>query len=962
LSLKIDARRHVSLFCPFLSDNNSKGGNSAVDYVRMEGERLFVQALDALETAMGDPAFGPSGNNQVFLNFLPTVTLHPGVVGEIMRGIVGTHGKRIWDLNVRLGEMSIKLQLPAVPGAAGPPRQVRLRYNARNTSQFALFTSVYREVRLQRSRADSTYEDADDGNNAGGDGCSGDKDPAVSSKIKEHEQMARAWKRAKAADPESHDEVMAAIAELPVLDITEPYEPASNLELRRFAAQRYGSTYVYDIPEIMERALARHWRELCPGAKAGELADSPFVSCRELVMPAPSSSSSSPLLVEVDRPPCQNTFGMVAWRIRARTPECPGPEGREVIVIANDITFRAGSFAVEEDEFFERASRMAREAGVPRVYFSCNSGARLALADEVQRAFQVAWLSGEQPAKGFRGLYLDDADLAALGEGTVQTERVTDESGETRNMITTVVGAQRGIGVENLRASGTIAGETSRAYNECFTLTIVTGRSVGIGAYLVRLGQRTIQCQDAPILLTGEAALNKVLGRAVYTSNLQLGGPGIMFPNGVSHLVARDLRESIESTWRWIGYVPEHRAAQLPRLVRGVQLDDPVDRDVTFAPTSAPYDPRHLLCGDGKTSGLFDAGSFMEVLAGWARTVVAGRARLGGAPVGVIATELRTVERVVPADPASPTGQEEIRQQAGQVWYPDSAFKTAQAIRDVQREGLPLFILASWRGFSGGRRDMYEEVLKYGAQIVDALAEFTQPVFVYMPPHAELRGGAWVVLDPTINPGHMEMHADQLSRAGILEPSGIVEIKYREPALVATMRRLDPTLRDLYARQKTAGSAATRAACRAEIDQRVGHLLPIYGQVATSFAELHDTPQRMLAVGAIDSIVAWKDARRVFSHRLSRRLAELEIAQRGGCKPERAREMVRDITAAAGVAGDDGEAWAEDRAVCAWLSANPAAVDAAVAAEKTAQVAVKIREMMAADPALFESALASARQ
>ena len=42
--------------------------------------------------------------------------------------------------------------------------------------------------------------------------------------------------------------------------------------------------------------------------------------------------------------------------------------------------------------------------------------------------------------------------------------------------------------------------------------------------------------------------------------------------------------------------------------------------------------------------------------------------------------------------------------QAGQVWYPDSAFKTAQAISDMNREGLPLFIFANWRGFSGGMR------------------------------------------------------------------------------------------------------------------------------------------------------------------------------------------------------------------------------------------------------------------
>ena len=31
---------------------------------------------------------------------------------------------------------------------------------------------------------------------------------------------------------------------------------------------------------------------------------------------------------------------------------------------------------------------------------------------------------------------------------------------------------------------------------------------------------------------------------------------------------------------------------------------------------------------------------------------------------------------------------------------------------------------------------------------------------MYIPPHAELRGGAWVVLDPKINPAQMEMYAD----------------------------------------------------------------------------------------------------------------------------------------------------------------------------------------------------------
>ena len=45
-----------------------------------------------------------------------------------------------------------------------------------------------------------------------------------------------------------------------------------------------------------------------------------------------------------------------------------------------------------------------------------------------------------------------------------------------------------------------------------------------------------------------------------------------------------------------------------------------------------------------------------------------------------------------------------------QVWFPDSAYKTAQAIFDFNREELPLMVFANWRGFSGGMKDMYEQV------------------------------------------------------------------------------------------------------------------------------------------------------------------------------------------------------------------------------------------------------------
>ena len=83
----------------------------------------------------------------------------------------------------------------------------------------------------------------------------------------------------------------------------------------------------------------------------------------------------------------------------------------------------------------------------------------------------------------------DNAKFSA--EGAVKTKMVL-EGAEERFMITDVIGTEPDLGVENLRRSGMIAGETSKAYDDIFTLTVVTGRSVGIGAYLVRLGQRTV--------------------------------------------------------------------------------------------------------------------------------------------------------------------------------------------------------------------------------------------------------------------------------------------------------------------------------------------------------------------------------------------------------------------------------------------------------------------------------------
>ena len=640
-------------------------------------------------------------------------------------------------------------------------------------------------------------------------------------------------------------------------ELLKAYPVLNRVQRKQMMAQNLLSTYVYDFLSLFEDEV-----------RSQGVHGSCDFEARELVL------NSQGNLEATARPPGRNDVGTVVWRCRLVTPEYPG-QGREVILVGSDITHQSGSFAPEEDLVYCKAFELAMDQRIPCVYISANSGARIGLDKDVQGRFRIKWEDETNPSKGFRYLYLDDKDYEYFsGRGNVRAIR----EGPNEWRLTDIMG---GLGVECLQGSGMIARVTSAAYEETFTLTYVTGRSVGIGAYVSRLSQRIIQHREAPLILTGAAALNKLLGKDVYSSNVQIGGADrVMAPNGVSHQVVKDDVQGVQHILRWLSYVPA-RTGDMPRLVSPRYLksnagaEDPVTRDVEYVPTRAAYDPRHMLAGTpgGDLRGFFDAGSFTEYLSEWGKTVVVGRATLGGIPCGVVSVESRTVEKTIPADPGLPSSRANVEQQAGNVWFPDSAYKTAQTVRDLNREGLPLLLFANWRGFAGGLRDMYGEVLKYGSYIVDALREYRQPILTYIPHEAELRGGAWVVIDSTINPDQMEMYAAETCRGNILEPEGICEIKFREGDLLAAMARNEPEGSSL-GRPLPADSDE---AARKEARRKQREAMPLYKSAAVAFAALHDTSEVMKAKGVIREVIPWKSSRQFFHRRLRTRLIEEHV-------------------------------------------------------------------------------------
>jgi acetyl-CoA carboxylase/biotin carboxylase 1 len=235
-------------------------------------------------------------------------------------------------------------------------------------------------------------------------------------------------------------------------------------------------------------------------------------------------------------------------------------------------------------------------------------------------------------------------------------------------------------------------------------------------------------------------------------------------------------------------------------------------------------------------------------------------------------------------------------------------------------------IFANWRGFSGGTRDMFAEVLKYGAMIVDALVDYRHPVTIYIPPNGELRGGSWVVLDPKINPDHMEMFADVESRGGILEPPAAAEIVFKNAQIIEMMHRTDDTLRTLDADK--AGGKDVNALIKA----REKLLMPVYRQVAVTYCDLHDRSGRMKGLGAIREELQWRNSRAYLHWRIRRR-------QQEGFATRKLRQAVPSLgqAEAATIIGNflaSVELDGTDRAVAHWFEENQKRVEAFIEEER----------------------------
>ncbi len=402
------------------------------------------------------------------------------------------------------------------------------------------------------------------------------------------------------------------------------------------------------------------------------------------------------------------------------------------VLVANDLKYKNGVFSHKEDDFFYHCLNHARTNKLPFVFIASNSGAEIRINENVKFAAKPFVRNDK-----LEYLYLD-ADEITKYENDVICE-FRPEHGHYEIICV------KNPGIINLDGSALLVSEMAKARLEIQTITFVVNRTVGVGAYLARLSERIVQRSDSCILLTGYQAINKVLGRDLYESNIQLGGTQIMANNGITHKV-------VDTTKDGLAYI------------------------------------KCLLSGFGNTNtivpdlvrDMIDENTFLETMEDYARNVRTGRCLINGEKYGIVFATDGISDKIQPCDPADITTSNQTIKLSPNILYPETSYKIAKTIRDCNVEKIKLLIIADWRGFSGGTRDMYDNVLDFGSMIVSELGCYEHPITIYIPPGGQLRGGSMVVFSKSINRHKIKFYVSRTAKINVLEANATMELKYKK--------------------------------------------------------------------------------------------------------------------------------------------------------------------------------------
>jgi acetyl-CoA carboxylase carboxyltransferase component len=222
--------------------------------------------------------------------------------------------------------------------------------------------------------------------------------------------------------------------------------------------------------------------------------------------------------------------------------------------------------------------------------------------------------------------------------------------------------------------------------------------------------------------------------------------------SGVADLEVGSDEECLAVVREYLSFFPSHN--QQPPPVR--ETTDPVDRRVEELYRIVPTAPRRAYDMTKVVPLLCDDGEFFPMKPGWARNLVTGLGRIGGMPVGFLASNPMVLGGALDVNAADKA--------ARFVWLCD-AF------------GIPLVFLHDVPGFIVGSAVEKQGIIRHGAKMLFAVSEATVPkVSVVL---RKSYGAGYFVMNGTA------YEADYVAiwptaEIAVMGPDGMVEITQRK--------------------------------------------------------------------------------------------------------------------------------------------------------------------------------------
>lgn len=313
-------------------------------------------------------------------------------------------------------------------------------------------------------------------------------------------------------------------------------------------------------------------------------------------------------------------------------------------------------------------------------------------------------------------------------------------------------GARIQEGILSLNGYGKIFKQNTISSGVIPQISVILGPCAGGAVYSPAITDFVFMVDGiSNMYITGPDVIKAVTGEEI--THEALGGASAhCTKSGVAHFRYKTEEECLEGVRKLLSYLPSNNMEKPPY----VPSNDSVDRDTSAINDIVPEEPNKSYDMKDCINEVFDEGSFFEVHAEFAKSVVVGFARLNGRTVGVFGNQPKVFAASLDID---------------------SSDKGARFVRFCDSFNIPIINFIDVPGFLPGVSQEHGGIIRHGAKILYAIAEATVPKIALI--IRKSYGGAFIAMSSK-HLGYERVIAFPSAEIAVMGAEGAANIIFRK--------------------------------------------------------------------------------------------------------------------------------------------------------------------------------------